>query len=170
MNQTRKNGTTLHIKPVVLGALLAAFLLPAASQASLTLVSARRFPGSACIYDTGDGVLRITSDGAVYNDSSTDSVTVDCPVLGYFGGGSAPTELWYLDQSASALSCTYRSDDSSSSASASQTFNTTGDDNFYRKLTFNFTRLDDAYSHIQCTIPPRDSSGNASFIVGYSGY
>ena len=84
-------------------------------------------------------------------------------------GGSNDSPLWYLDQSTSSISCTLSSEDVDSSADVSQTLSSSGDDNLYRVMTFQVSTLLEAATHIRCTIPPRDASGNASFIIGYAG-
>jgi hypothetical protein len=129
----------------VLAASLALALVPADSSAWLILAANRRFPGGS-------------------------SLTVDCPVLSNRLSGTASADLWYLDNSTSSINCTYRSEDKLSTAVNQQSLSSVGDDNLYRKMTFTVNHFGDGYTHIRCTIPPRDSTGNASFIVGYAGF
>jgi hypothetical protein len=165
-------------KPILLlsvqAAALALALVPAESSASLILLASRRFPGSACVQVGTAGVLRVTNDdGAIFNDAAFggSSLTVDCPVLANrSGAASASADLWYLDNSTSSISCTYRSEDKLSTAVNQQSLSSVGDDNLYRRMTFTVSHFNDGNTHIRCTIPPRDSAGNASFIVGYAGW
>ena len=130
------------------------------------------FPGSNCRKVPGGGTLSITADGAIFNDTAFGgaNLTVDCPVssTGNDGGFSTPDALWYLDNSTGAISCTARAEDASSTAVNLLNASSTGDDNGYRSMTFGaLTEFARGQVHIRCTIPPRDSSGNASYIVGY---
>lgn len=149
-------------------------LLPADSMASLIVIANRRFPGSACVQVGTAGTYRITSDdGSVFNDAASggSTLTVECPVLANrLGATNGVADLWYLDNSTSSISCTYRAEEKFGSAANQQSQSSSGDDNGYRKMTFTVSHFNDGYTHVRCTIPPRDSSGNASYIVGYAGW
>lgn len=140
-------------------------------SASQVPIDERRFNGAACVQVGSGGILGITlDDGAVYNDSSSGTLTVDCPVPGLGLAGSFSATLWYLDHSTSSISCTYRSEDFMSTGVYQQSGSSVGDDNLYRQMSFKINHYADGYSHFRCTIPPRDSAGNPSYIVGYSGW
>ena len=141
------------------------------ARASLVDPPRRRLTGSACAQVGTSGVFRITAnDGAVFNDASSGTLTVDCPVPTHGTFDTVQTsELWYLDNSTSAITCTYRVEDKLSTAVNSHTLSSTGDDNLYRSMTFSVQQIRGSHVHIRCTIPPRDASGNASYIVGYAG-
>lgn len=171
-----KKRIALLLLPAAVAAALLLYAVP--SGASLVAIFPRRFTGSMCTQVSSGGVLKITgNDGAIYNDAASGgtTLTVECPVFSHgTGKGDDPDagrgELWYLDNSTSSISCTYRSEDQLGNAVFSENLTSTGDDNNYRKLTFFVGGFPHGFSHIRCTIPARDASGNASYIIGYVGF
>jgi hypothetical protein len=169
-----KKQTALFLLPITAAASILLFAAP--SRAFLIATAARRFTGSACVQVSSGGALKITAnDGAIYNDlpSGSANLTVECPVLSYGHENTTnppAADLWYLDNSTSSISCTFKAEDQLGVAVRSQTATSTGDDNNYRKMTFNVSSFWNGFSHIRCSIPPRDSSGNASYIIGYAGW
>ncbi len=151
-------------------------------EASGTLIAAapRRFPASACEQVGTAGHLVITgNDGAIYNSDSTSTLTVDCPVLSnglnnnYWAPNTALT-VWYLDHSTSAIVCVYKAEDQLSTSVSQKTLQSTGDDYAnYRYLAFSqadIAHFNHNHVHIRCNIPPRDATGNASYLVGFEGF
>jgi hypothetical protein len=138
-------------------------------------------PGSTCRKVGTSGTVGITSDGTIYNDQASGgaNLTIDCPIMTMFAGSTddaGPTiaersEIWYLDASPAAISCTYAAEDAGSTARNSISFNTTFDDNnYHRKLVTGESSVETfpgGYVHLRCTLPPRDTTGFASHIVGY---
>lgn len=144
-------------------------------DAFLIVTASRRFPGSACVKVSSGGLLQVTGDdGAIYNSENFGgaNLTVDCPVLS--NGSNITTApaatLWYVDDSTSSISCTYKAEDQLTSAVNQQTVTSTGNGFSYQSMTFNVNTFTDGFVHIRCTIPPRDSAGNPSYLVGYSGW
>jgi hypothetical protein len=128
--------------------------------------------GSLCQKVGLPGTLRVTADdGAVYNHSSSAVLTIDCPIASAGQGSktlSGFSNLWYLDQSTSSISCTLRAEDAGTTAVNQLSRSSTGDDNGYRSLDFgNVQGFAGGQMHLRCTIPPRDAAGNASFVISY---
>lgn len=171
-----KKQTALFLLPVAVAASI--LLFAATSRAFLIQLYPRRFTGSACVQVGSAGVLKITgNDGAIYNDAAFGggTLTVECPVFSHgLSSQTNPegpaTTLWYLDNSTSSISCVYRMEDQLGNAVASEGQTSTGDDNNYRNLTFTVGGFMNGFTHIRCTVPARDSSGNASYIIGYEGW
>lgn len=167
----KKHPSSFLVPVVAIAALLLASL---PTKAALVPMASRRFPGSACVQVAGAGILKITNDGAIFNDAPFmgSAVVVDCPVHsnGATPGFAADADLWYLDHSTTFISCTYKAHDHLTTATNQQTINSTGDDSQYRKMTFNVGVFNNGFVHIRCSIPSRDPAGNASYIVGYAGW
>jgi hypothetical protein len=129
------------------------------------------FPGTMC-RQSSSGSIWLTSDGAVGN-TSTSAMTFDCPLalVRRSHVTQAKTKLWYLDSSPSVFSCTLAAESADSTAVNQKTLNSNADDNNYRSFTFSgsnaVTTFEGGYIHYRCSVPPPDSGGATSFIVGY---
>jgi hypothetical protein len=155
-----------------LAALLAVALAAPLSRASLIVSFPKRFTASACA-QVSSGNLFYASDGALANNAplGTPDIVIDCPVLSHaFGSPLDPLDLYYLDNSDSAIVCTYRAEARDSTAVNQQTLSSGSHDNLFHKMTFQVTTINDGFTHIRCTLPPRDSAGNLSFLMGYAGW
>ena len=167
--------TKMRNKILLLSLLAAALVVVLAtprSLASLIISSPRRFTASACAQVTS-GNLFYASDGALANNAplGTADIVIDCPVLSNgFGAPFDPLDLFYLDNSDSAIVCTYRSEARDSTSVNQQTLSSGSHDNLFHKMTFSVTTIAQGFTHIRCTLPPRDSAGNLSFLMGYAGW
>lgn len=132
------------------------------------------FPGSACRKVGSSGTLSISSHGAIYNDTPAGgaNLTVDCPVAstsqGYSMGGSQDP-VWYVDNSTAAISCALRMEDPDGTSVSWASASSTGDNSDNRSLTFpSVPGFVGGHAHMRCTIPPKDTGNNASYITGYT--
>jgi hypothetical protein len=135
-----------------------------------TDVGYHTFTGNMCRHVSG--VPGFTSDGAISN-IGTSTLTLDCPVMATRNAGvsQAKTKIWYVDSSPNTLSCTMAAEAADSTAVSQISQNSTFDDNGYHAFTFSgskaITTFNGGYVHARCSVPPPDSGGAASFIVGY---
>ena len=129
-------------------------------------------PGTACRKVGGGGTLGITPDGAIYNDAPAGGapLVVECPVPSSpVGLVTQPgSDFVYLDNSTASITCFLRAEDAGSTGVRVLNFSSTGDDASYRIHDMQGLQgFVGGMMHLRCTIPTRDTAGNASYIVGY---
>lgn len=153
------------------GMLLSVAQSPALAQTYNTQTNSN-FAGSMCRKVGSSGSLAITNDGAIYNNVAYGGATlvVDCPVVSSGQGWTtyAPSKLVYLDHSTGYISCSLSAEAAGSTAVRSISRQSTGDDSSYRALDLiGLQTYVDGFIHLRCTLPPKDSAGNPSYVVGY---
>jgi hypothetical protein len=137
---------------------------------SIFLIHAHRTTATGCVQVGSLGTLVYSGDGALSNDSSTENLTIDCPIVGA-DSGTLPQAVWYKDQSPSTLSCTFRSESPTTGDFESTAMNSgTADSSARRSFDIEATTGLDGYNHYRCVIPPKDSSGNRSGLYGYESW
>lgn len=113
------------------------------------------------------GSMGITTDGAIYNTSTSTTLWVECPLPVPGTAGVVDIEMEYLDNSTSFINCTGYAEDDLSTSRNSVSFISSGDDNYYRVVSVTNQYLLGGGYHVYCSVPPRDSSGNPSYIIGW---
>ena len=127
------------------------------------------YAGVVCFKDVSSGTL-VPNWGTVYNDSTTNTLTVKCPIVRRNTSSTVTVDLAVLDRHASQdIQCTFcneyatgsgletsncDSDSSSGSGAGKKTISING-------VTDHVT---DEYGYVACTIPPK-SGGSVSHIV-----
>jgi hypothetical protein len=127
-------------------------------------------PGLSCLKVGSTGSLGMTADGALTNNSTTDSLTVECPMPWDFtdlGSHTGSFQFEYVDSSPTAnVSCTVRAEALTSNSVSQANFTSSGiNDNGWRFGSAAVSPTDGAV-HVRCVIPPRESATNEnSFLV-----
>jgi len=151
-------------KRSVVSAFIAAAAVCAIGSSSSVASAGGQSVATTCVKVGTAGVIQYGGDGSITNLSSTENLTVSCPISWVLGDSNAGGVIEYVDSNGTfGFTCTIRAETQLSGAAVTQSVSSPGGTNANAYLTMTVAQtasISNGGVHLVCTIPRLESGTN----------